>query len=237
MKEKIAYIIKLAISFLLFFFIRSILKFSLSLFNIDFSKLSNKELVIYQLLASFIIFIILFILYYKDYKKDLYKFKKDVKNNVIYIIKMFIIFIILKFILSFISMLILVLLGYDISVLTSVNQELIVSYVKAAPILMLISSSILAPLYEEGLFRLGIGKVIKNKIVFVLISGALFGFLHIFPLDSSISLVIGLIQSITYVSMGIFLSYIYAKKDNIFISTGVHFLNNIISILAIIRMI
>ena len=236
MKNKIIYFIKLVICFLLFYFISDILKYLLLIFNVDYKSLSIKGLVIYQLIASLIIFITLIILYFKDYKKDFKEFKNNLSKNIVYIIKMFVLFIILKFIITFISVGILLLLGYDASLITSVNQELIESYVKTAPIMMLISSSIIAPIYEEGLFRLGFRKIINNKFVFILVSGTLFGLMHIFPLENGVTLILGLIQSITYVTMGIFLAYIYAKRDNIFISTGVHFLNNIISMLAMINM-
>ena len=177
------------------------------------------------------------ILYYGKLKIDYINFKKDKKKNIIYVIKMYALFMILKYVFSIISVVLLVIFGYDTTLITSINQELIEKYVKAAPLLMVISSAFLAPFYEEGIFRLGIKEVIKNKYVFVLLSGLVFGLMHIFPLEEGISLSIGLIQSITYVSMGIMLAYIYHKKDNIYMSMGLHFLNNFLSVLVMINMI
>ena len=51
---------------------------------------------------------------------------------------------------------------------------------------MFISTSILAPIYEEILFRLGFKKCINNKLMFIIISGTLFGLIHIFPTDLSL---------------------------------------------------
>ena len=101
---------------------------------------------------------------------------------------------------------------------------------------MAISTSLFAPIYEEFLFRLGFRKVLGNNMLFVIISGVLFGLLHIFPLDDGVSLTLGIFQSISYVSMGIFLAYVYKKYNNIFYSIGIHFLNNFISILTMINM-
>ena len=83
---------------------------------------------------------------------------------------------------------------------------------------------------------MGFKKVIKNKILFVLISGFIFGIMHIFPLSDGVDLTLGIMQSITYVTMGIFLAYSYQKTNNIFTSIGIHFLNNFLSVLVMINM-
>lgn len=236
MKEKIYNLLKLLLCFILFFCIGDVFSYVLGIFDIDVTKFSNKTLVIYQFIMSFIIFIVLFFTYKKIIKKDYESFRKEKNKNITYIIKMFVIFMIVKYLVSFISVLIMTLLNFDTSSMTSVNQNLIESYVKSSPILMLISTAILAPFYEEVLFRLGFKKVIKSKYVFVILSGMIFGLMHVFPLEEGIPLMLGIMQSITYVTMGMFLSYVYYKTDNIFISIGIHFLNNLLSVLAMINM-
>ena len=236
MKEKIYNILKLSISLLLFFSINIIISFILKSINIDIKSLSSKFQVIYQLIISIIMFILVFILYFKTIKKDYKELKKHIGKNIKDIIKLFLIFMIVKYIVSFITILLMTILKLDIESVTSVNQTLIENYVKTAPILMVITTSILAPIYEEILFRLGFKKVFNKGLLFVLISGFVFGLLHVFPLTEGVSLTLGIVQSISYVTMGIFLAYIYNKTNNIFISIGVHFLNNFISILTMINM-
>ena len=236
MKEKIINIIKLGISLILFFSIGIISGFILKMFNIDVNIIKEKYMVYYQFIVSFILFIILLIMYFKYIKKDYCDFKKNIVKNIKSILKLFIIFIIVKFIVSFVTMLIVSLLGMDIESITSVNQETIIEYIKVAPILMAFTTSLFGPFYEEILFRLGFKKALKKGIIFVLISGLIFGVMHVFPLDDEVSLLLGIIQSINYVTMGIFLAYIYNKSDNIFISIGVHFLNNFLSVLTMINM-
>ena len=236
MREKIYELLKLLLCFIFFFCIGNLTTYVLNLLGINIDLFSNKGLVIYQFVMSLVIFIIMFIAYNKSIKKDLKEFKKNINKNITYIIKMFVIFMIVKYIVSFISILIMTLLKFDTSSMTSVNQNLIETYVKTSPFLMIISTAIFAPFYEEVLFRLGIKKVLKNKYIFILISGMIFGLMHVFPLEEGVSLTLGIIQSITYVTMGMFLSYSYYKTNNIFISVGIHFLNNLLSVLAMINM-
>ena len=97
---------------------------------------------------------------------------------------------------------------------------------------MLISTSILAPFVEESIFRLGLRSVIKEKYLFIAISGLVFGFMHIFPTE--LPLYVALIQSIVYVAMGICLAYMYTETDNIWITIIIHALNNFLSMAAIL---
>lgn len=236
MKDKLFNILKLVISLLLFFSISTITSFILDIFNIDINNLSNKSMVLYQLILSLFMFIILFIIYRKTIKEDYKKLKKTIGSNIKYIIKVFLIFIVVKYIVSLITVLIATLLKIDMNSITSTNQELIEKFVKSAPLLMAISTAVLAPFYEETLFRLGFKKVLNKGVLFVLVSGFVFGLLHVFPLSEGVTMTMGIIQSISYITMGIFLAYIYNKSDNIFISIGVHFLNNLLSVLTMINL-
>lgn len=236
MKRKIYETLKLILCLLFFLFIGEILRFAFGIFGIDVNSFSNKNFVVYQLVVSLFMFIILFKLYYKTIKEDYNRFKKNIIKNALKILKLFIFFMFIKYIVSIVSVLIMMAFNLDTSSLTSVNQELIETYLKTSPILMFISTVLLAPFYEEILFRLGFKKLLKNKYIYIILSGTIFGLLHIFPLEEGISLALGITQSISYVTMGIILSYIYFKNDNIFMSIGVHFLNNLLSIIAMLSM-
>ena len=228
--------IKLLISLLLFFCSGDVLKFILKLLNIDIKKLTLGNTMFIEFLLSLIITCTVVFLYFKYLKKDFIVFKKDLKKNIRDVVKLFFIFMLVKYLVGIVSSLIIVGLGYEMEATNSANQKTIEEFVKFSPFLMMFSSSILAPLYEETLFRLGFRKVISNKWVFVIVSGFLFGVLHIFPLAEGVDLLLGITQSISYVTMGIFLAYAYQKSNNIFTSIGVHFLNNFISVLVLINM-
>lgn len=62
---------------------------------------------------------------------------------------------------------------------TSDNQSLIEEMTGSAPLLMAISACIMAPINEELIYRGMIGKIIKNKKVFITVSGLIFGLVHV----------------------------------------------------------
>lgn len=236
MKDKLKEFIKLLFSLLCFYGIGYVITFILKLFNISTKDLSPLWMMILELLLALIVSSIVMAVYYKEVKKDFGHFKKNLDKNITYIIKMFLIFMVVKYIISVLSVLLMMGIGYDTTSMTSANQSTIEEYVKSFPWIMVFTTSFVAPLYEETLFRLGFKKVIKNKIAFILISGFIFGLMHIFPLAEGVDLILGLLQSITYVTMGIFLAYSYQKTNNIFTSIGIHFLNNFLSVLTMINM-
>ena len=104
--------------------------------------------------------------------------------------------------------------------------------VSAEPLLMIINTCILAPFVEEGIFRLSIRKVFNNKYLFILVSGLIFRFMHIFPTE--LPLYVALIESLNYVTMGLLLAYIYNETDNIYVVVIIHALNNLLSMLMIL---
>jgi membrane protease YdiL (CAAX protease family) len=97
---------------------------------------------------------------------------------------------------------------------------------------------------EECIYRGTVQNIVAKKYansvkgiwITAIVGAFIFGIMHVFPLEDGVSVLLGIIQSINYVTMGIFLAYIYNKTDNIFISIGVHFFNNFISVLTMITM-
>lgn len=236
MKNKLKELIKLLFCLITFFSLGYLVAFILRQFNIDTSSLNIGYKMFIELVLTLIIFGFVMFIYFKDLKNDFKIFKRDLEKNITHIIKMFLIFMIVKYLVSVLSAFLMMAVGYEVESMTSVNQTVIEGYVKKFPWVMVVTTSVLAPLYEEVLFRLGLKKVIKNKILFVLISGFIFGIMHIFPLSDGVDLMLGIFQSISYVTMGFFLAYSYQKTNNIFTSIGIHFLNNFLSVLIMINM-
>ena len=236
MREKIFNILKILLCLVFFFSFSYISRFFLKIFGVSYSNFSVRGEAIYQFVASILIFILVLFVYFDKFKNDFIYAKKNIGSVIRKIFLYFIIFMIIKYIVSFISVIICMILGYDVNSITSVNQDMIESYVKTYPLLMTFSAAIFAPFYEEGIFRLGFKKAIKNKWLFIIISGSIFGLMHVFPLEQGVTLAVGLIQSITYVTMGIVFSFIYYKTDNIYYTIGIHLLNNLISILVMINL-
>lgn len=230
MKEKIINIFKLFFSFLLFAYLSTIISYVLSLFGIDITKFGLLGKTLFNLFISIFLTMIVIVTYYKDLKNNFLEFKANWKSKVMFTLKLFAIFMLIKLLSGYVSVIISE--TFNIEQLTSENQTAINEILGKYPILMTFSAVCLAPIYEEVLFRLGFRKCINNKWIFIIVSGSLFGLIHIFPTD--LSLGVALTQSITYITMGLVLAYYYHEFNNIFYSIIIHFYNNLLSIIFIL---
>lgn len=230
MKDNVKNIFKLIISFVLFFNLSLVIAYIFKLVGINYSDFNYIDYACLNTFIELIMFVVVILFYKKYLKKDLVLFKLNKKDYIKKIISYFLIFLVVKYGVALFSGLLLVMLGSDL--VTSENQEAVVTLAKKLPFMMMISTSLLAPFVEEGIFRLGIRKVINNKYLFILVSGLIFGFMHIFPTE--LPLYVALIESLNYVTMGLLLAYIYNETDNIYVVVIIHALNNLLSMLMIL---
>lgn len=230
MKDNVKNIFKLIISFVLFFNLSLVIACIFKLVGINYSDFNYIDYACLNTFIELIMFVVVLLFYKKYLKKDLVLFKLNKKDYIKKIISYFLIFLVVKYGVALFSSLLLVMLGSDL--VTSENQETVVTLAKTLPFMMMISTSLLAPFVEEGIFRLGIRKVINNKYLFILVSGLIFGFMHIFPTE--LPLYVALIESLNYVTMGLLLAYIYNETDNIYVVVIIHALNNLLSMLMIL---
>ena len=230
MKDNVKNIFKLIISFVLFFNLSLVIAYIFKLVGINYSDFNYIDYACLNTFIELIMFVVVLLFYKKYLKKDLVLFKLNKKDYIKKIISYFLIFLVVKYGVALFSSLLLVMLGSDL--VTSENQESVVTLAKTLPFMMMISTSLLAPFVEEGIFRLGIKKVINNKYLFILVSGLIFGFMHIFPTE--LPIYVALIESLNYVTMGLLLAYIYNETDNIYVVVIIHALNNLLSMLMIL---
>ena len=97
------------------------------------------------------------------------------------------------------------------------------------PVYTVFASCIFAPFVEEVIFRKCLGKVFNNDILFIIVSGFLFGFAHTLA-----SIGMGLNQMLYIIPYGVFggiFAYIYCKTKNIFPTITVHHFHNTIIVL------
>ena len=106
---------------------------------------------------------------------------------------------------------------------TSSNEEAIRNLVVKSPIYAYFSGVIIAPFIEELVFRRGLRNIINNNTLFILISGLVFGGLHIITGYSGIT---DLLYLIPYCFPGLVFAYILTKTDNILIPISIHLLHN-----------
>lgn len=230
MKDNVKNIFKLIISFVLFFNLSLVIAYIFKLVGINYSDFNYIDYACLNTFIELIMFVVVILFYKKYLKKDLVLFKLNKKDYIKKIVSYFLIFLVVKYGVALFSSLLLVMLGSDL--VTSENQEAVVNLAKTLPFMMMISTSLLAPFVEEGIFRLGIKKVINNKYLFILVSGLIFGFMHIFPTE--LPIYVALIESLNYVTMGLLLAYIYNETDNIYVVVIIHALNNLLSMLMIL---
>lgn len=289
MKSKIINVLKFVLSSIIFFYSSVLVKYIFTLidpsFVVDINHIKNVGLCL--MIDDIVVCIILIILYRKLLKEDYIKFKNKVKGgSLMPYLKMVARYTVILFMIKFISSYIIAMICmmFNIPVEVSNNQYLVETISNSLPIYMAISSSVIAPLSEELIFRGALGKVLNKKGIFITVSGLIFGLMHI--TDSmlilgsifliglvlelinksrinrkkllSVILIVAyigivlitmlifkfdiilyikhinlseLVSSISYISIGWYLAYIYKYEDNIWANIGVHSMNNIISYL------
>lgn len=181
--EYVNKIIKVILAFLLFFYgsfiLVPIFKYIIPL---DFVNDYNKSFVTFDLAYEVFVAIIAMIIYCKVLKIDIKKTKETIKKSGIFgFFKIILTGYILCMLMSILASNVETILGtiFKVKVTTSNNQSIIETLLKKYPIMMIASSCIFAPIVEEIIFRCGIRQVIKDKRVFITVSGLIFGLMHV----------------------------------------------------------
>ncbi len=224
MKKKplIKNILKLLVSFFIFFESSTIRTILIHIFKIK--KKTPGTLTVLSFGVNIIILIFLFIIFRKDIIKEFKIFKDNISDNIDTGLKywmlglagMMISNIIITFILK----------GGGAS-----NEEAVQKMINSAPLFMIINAGIIAPINEELLFRKNFRNVFKNNILFILVSGIFFGYMHV---AGSTSLTQWL-YIIPYSSLGISFAIMYNKTNTVFTSITIHSIHNtILTILSIL---
>ncbi len=192
--------------FLILFFM--IIMFLLPKFNF-FDKIPN-------IIVYISLFVTILIINFDYYKKDFKVFIKNINTYLPFILKRYAIML-------GVMVLVAIPITYLNSGKVSSNQEILNSMFTKTPLLTALLSCIYAPFVEESIFRLNISKIINNKIIFILVSGILFGALHIIDKYTNIY---DLLYIFSYSALGICLAKAYKDTNNIFVSMSMHFIQN-----------
>ena len=108
------------------------------------------------------------------------------------------------------------------------NEALVRQSIELAPIYMLFTCAVVAPIFEEMVFRKSLYGLIKYKWLFILVSGLGFGLLHVLgsytsPLD--------FLYIVPYGSMGCAFAYLLTKTDNIVLPIIIHAIHNFVLVI------
>lgn len=103
------------------------------------------------------------------------------------------------------------------------NEEAIREMFSETPIYTFISAVIIAPLLEELVFRKSFRYMFSDDILFIIMSGLVFGAFHVI---GSFETLFDLIYIIPYSIPGWVFAYTLVKSKNIFVPISLHFLHN-----------
>lgn len=219
MKIKIKEIIKFILIFLLYLLYSDIIIIILTKLGVNIKALPNNLKITIMFLINLSLMIMLFIFYSKSIKENLkdlkLNFKSYIKDNFKYYVISLLIMIISNIIISFFVE------G------NSTNETLIREYINIMPIYMIFSSCIYAPFTEEMVFRKSLRNCFNNKVLYILLSGLIFGSMHLLSASNLIELVF----LIPYSSLGCVFAYMYYKTNNIFVPMTFHMVHNTIIVI------
>ena len=215
---------KLAIVLLLFYCSSLFCLIPILLFNININNCSD---LVYSL-VNFFPYICLTIIFVLMYKKDLTKdFKNFIKNFGKYSDTAF-----KYWSIGFIMMVLTnIIIGAFSPISIPDNEESVRSLLYDSPVIAIFFSCIFGPFVEEIIFRKSFKDVFKSKWSFILISGVVFGLLHVI---GSISNLYGLLYFIPYSCLGIAFAITYYDTKNIFASIFAHVMHNSLTVLLIL---
>ena len=164
-----------------------------------------------QFLSELFAIVLLFLIYYKDLIKE---FKIYIKNIPI-MLKYYILGILIMIVSNlFISMII----GEVSSNESAVRENLF-----AFPVYTMLSIMIVAPLSEELVFRKSISPLIKNKWIYAVVCGLLFGGAHLLAGEFKL---INLLYLIPYGSLGFVFALMNRETKTTFSSITMHCIHN-----------
>jgi len=202
--------------FLSYFIYSTIILLPLAIFNIDVTKLSQTTKTIYLLSGDFLFISFLIAIYFKDIKKDIIDFKKNYNNYIDDGFKFWII-----------GLAIMTLTNILISLITpskmATNEQVVRDLLTKSPVYMFIGACIVAPIIEELIFRKAFRELFKTKWLYIIMSGLVFGGLHVMLLFQNYY---ELLYIIPYGALGSAFAYLYYKTKNILNPIIMHTIHN-----------
>ncbi len=209
-------VLKNMIIFISYFLYLNLQTLPFIILKIDYNSLNLNFKIVYLLLYEFIYICMLFFIYRKSIKDAF----KDYINNFKSYIKKYMEYWSLAFGLMIISN---VVITFILPNSIANNQEAINSIFKIAPIYIIISSVLFAPIVEEFIFRFSLRNIFKSDKVFIIISGFVFGALHVVSAFQSWA---DLAYIITYAIPGFVFAKALVDSKNIFVPISLHMFHN-----------
>lgn len=226
--ERLLLIGKFLLMLFMFYFYTTIMvgiiDIVLSIFNISFIELNNFVRISCLALIESSLIYLFYLLNKKDLKLDFKNFKANFEKFFDIGIRWWI----LGFgLMGCSNLLISLFTPEDLSQ----NEEAVRSLVEILPVYMVFSVSIYAPFIEEVLFRKSLAGIFKSDWLYVVMSGFIFGALHVV---SGLSSFYSFLHLIPYCALGFSFAIIYVKTKNIFVPMFFHFIHNTLAVVVLI---
>ena len=212
-------IIVFSIVFLVFFAFEVVFLF----FGYDFNNLTLND-VLLMTFSKYFVLIFFLIFYYRKYLKEKwFDFIKNFKEYFKIGFKDWFTGFIIMYVANLIIMNLLGNIGQ--------NEETVQELIGQTPFIAFLLTTILAPFIEEMLFRKLLQDCFNNKILFMIISGFLFGLVHVLGAENYLEYLL----IISYGALGFMFSHTLNKTDNIYVTIMLHmFHNGVLTAIAIL---
>lgn len=204
------------LAFLIFYFSAYFQLIPILLFKMDLKNITGTENVMLSTFSNCILLIILFLIFRKDIIKEWKRFRKNFLENIDIGIKYWLAGLTIMMVSN-------IIITFVVNLGQAANEQAVQSMISSLPWLMLINAGIIAPCTEEIVFRKGFKKAFPNKWLFIILSGLIFGALHVI---TSMTSPIELLYIIPYGALGAAFAYMYQKTDTIFTSIAMHMFHN-----------
>lgn len=191
----------------------------IAIFNIDINNMSVQTKALLNLFSTFMVCLCCFLLYFRTIKEQLKSLIKMKNKKMVIIFDTAFRYWLIGLIIMLISNFIIGKLGVG----TPNNDNAVRSLLEASPIIAGLTVIFIAPFSEEVIFRLAFRDIIPKNLLYILISGIIFGGLHVI---GSINTGYELLYLIPYCSLGIAFSKMYQESNNVFVSYVIHVLHN-----------
>ena len=204
----------------------AILPIILTILKIDYKNMKESTKIILSAISDIILLLIIMKIYAKTLKKDFKNyFNHNFKNNIKESIS---IWLIGFGIMITSNMLIALLTNGQIST----NEEAVRNMINNYPLYMAFQLMVYAPITEELIFRKSIKEITNKKYPYIILSGLIFGGLHVI---TSLNTQLGFLYLIPYCTLGFAFAYLYHKTDNIFSTITVHSIHNTLALLLYLK--
>lgn len=211
-------IIKNLLILLSYFLYEAIVLIIINALGIDVSKLNFIQKNIYLFIIDIIYLVSLVFIYRKELKEDFKDFKE---NGSGYIFKYAPLYLLGVILMGIANALLVKVTGMEMST----NEQNVRTLIKYYPLYMSFSSVMYAPIVEELIFRKSIKNLFNDNVLFVLMSGLIFGLIHV--VGTGNEGINEILMGIPYIIMGLDFAYIYAKTKNIFTTMTLHSIHNL----------